>query len=66
VWCADTTSDGAPIDKDGLAGPAAEFVFAIALPAMVHLFFEFNGGQRAAIRSKPKTANDIANLIGVS
>jgi hypothetical protein len=39
-----------------LHGPAAEFLIARALPAMVYFFFVFYGGQRAAIRSKPKTA----------
>jgi hypothetical protein len=46
-----------------LHSPAAEFLIALALPAMVYFFFSFYGGQRAAIRSKPKTAKDIANLI---
>jgi hypothetical protein len=44
-------------------GPAPGFLIALALPAMAYFFFVFYGGQRAAIRSRPKTANDIANLI---
>jgi len=60
VLCVHTTSEDAPIHKHG---PAAEFLIARALPAMVYFFFVFHGGQRAAISSKPKTAKDIANLI---
>jgi hypothetical protein len=46
-----------------LHGPAAEFLIARALPAMVYFFFVFYGGQRAAVRSKPKTAKGHSNLI---
>ena len=44
-----------------LESPAPGFLIARALPAMAY-FFVFYGGPRAAIRGRPKIANDIANL----
>jgi hypothetical protein len=60
VWCVYSSSEDAPVNRHG---SVAKFLFALTLPAMVYFFFVFYGGQRAAIRRKPKTASDIANLI---
>ena len=60
VWCVSITPKDAPINKAGMIGKA---LFALAVPAMVYFFFVFYGGQRAAFRRKPKTANEIADLI---
>jgi hypothetical protein len=60
VWCVSITPEDAPINK---AGPVGKFLLALAPPAMVYFFFVFYGGQRAAIKNKPKTATDIADLI---
>jgi hypothetical protein len=60
VWCVSTTPEDAPINK---AGSLGKFLFALAVPAMVYFFFVFYGGQRAAMKYKPKTATEIADLI---
>jgi hypothetical protein len=60
VWSISIASKDAPINKHG---PAARFLYVLVLPAMVYVFFVSYGGQRAAFRHKPKTANEIADLI---
>jgi hypothetical protein len=60
VWSASITPKDAPINNHG---PIVRFLFALVLPAMVYFFFVFYGGQREAFRRKPKTANEIADLI---
>ena len=60
VWCVSITPKDAPTNKAGTIGKA---LLALAVPAMVYFFFLFYGGQRAAFRRKPKTANESADLI---
>jgi hypothetical protein len=60
VWCVSNVPSNARLNKQG---PVAKFLFALIPPATVYFFFVFYGGQKAAHRSKPKTAGEIADLI---
>jgi hypothetical protein len=60
LWCVSISPDDAPINK---YGPIGKFLLALAVPAMVYFFFVFYGGQEAAHRRKPKTPEEIADLI---
>jgi len=60
LWCAYTVERNAPLGK---RGPAVGFLVALLVPAMVYFFFVFCGGQKAALRHKPKAASEIADLI---
>ncbi|HXC24855.1 MAG TPA: hypothetical protein VNU46_02995 [Gemmatimonadaceae bacterium] len=59
VYCVWDIPSDAPLSQHG---PVPRFLFALIFPAMVYFFFVAYGGQRAAYRSKPKTAREIADL----
>src|SRR4051794_36560867 len=49
LWCLSTTTDDAPINKEG---PLAKLLLVFALPAIVYFFFVFYGGQRVAFERR--------------
>lgn len=49
IWIASSVPANAPVSKEG---PAAKFLLALAVPAIVYFFFVFYGGQRAAFRRR--------------
>ena len=54
AWCVSASPVDAPIRKDG---PIARVMLALALPAIIYLYFVLHGGQRAAFdRSFSKAA----------